>query len=223
MLKIRYTAGAKRPGDNMLPGRFFAFFALPIKEKITMSNLNLNYYYGNEAEQYSFYRIPKALSTDPNYKGLSLEAKFLYGLLLDRMSLSVQSGWMDGDGRVYIYYKLEEVMEQIDCGKDKALRLLRELDEIGLIERRRQGLGRPARIYVKNFVLPERSGQTPEERSGAPSKPPARSHAQTEPLTFPSGGRSSAWSAKKQKSRLRKIRPPEFGKPEVRTSIFQKP
>ena len=72
------------------------------------SNLNLDYYYGNEAEQYSFYRIPKALLTDPRYKSVSIEAKVLYGLVLDRMGLSVKNGWMDSDKRVYIYFTQED-------------------------------------------------------------------------------------------------------------------
>ena len=65
--------------------------------------LNLNYYYGNEADQYSFYRIPKILLTDRRYKGVSLEAKVLYGLLLDRMGLSARNGWLDDNGRVFLY------------------------------------------------------------------------------------------------------------------------
>ena len=125
------------------------------------SNLNLDYYYGNEAEQYSFYRIPKALLTDPRYKGVSIEAKVLYGLLLDRMGLSVKNGWMDSDRRVYIYFTQEDAMALMNCGKDKATKLFRELDKdgIGLIERKKQGQGRPTRIYVKNFILPPEPGQ----------------------------------------------------------------
>ena len=64
------------------------------------SNLNLDYYYGAEAEQFSFYRIPKALFTEPCYRGVSMEAKVLYGLLLDRMGLSTRNGWMDSERRV---------------------------------------------------------------------------------------------------------------------------
>ncbi|MCI9515061.1 MAG: replication initiator A domain-containing protein, partial [Oscillospiraceae bacterium] len=64
--------------------------------------LDLSYFYGSEAEQYSFYRIPKVLLTDQRYRGVSMEAKVLYGLMLDRMGLSVRSGWMDSEGRVYI-------------------------------------------------------------------------------------------------------------------------
>lgn len=137
-----------------------------------MANLHLNYYYGNEAEQYSFFRIPKVLSTDHRYSGLSLEAKFLYGLLLDRMGLSAQKGWMDREGRVYIYFRLEEIKEQIGCGHNKAVKLLSELEEIGLIERQRMGMGRPARIYVKNFNLPQEPGDRPRKsRRNAPARP----------------------------------------------------
>ena len=135
------------------------------------SNLNLDYYYGNEAEQYSFYRIPKALLTDPRYKGISIEAKVLYGLLLDRMGLSVKNGWMDNDRRVYIYFTQEDAMSLMNCGKDKATKLFRELDKdgIGLIERKKQGQGRPTRIYVKNFILPPDPGQPQQPE---PTPPP---------------------------------------------------
>ena len=135
------------------------------------SNLNLDYYYGNEAEQYSFYRIPKALLTDPRYKSVSIEAKVLYGLLLDRMGLSVKNGWMDSDKRVYIYFTQEDAMDLMSCGKDKATKLFRELDKdgIGLIERKKQGQGRPTRIYVKNFILPPDPGQPQQPE---PTPPP---------------------------------------------------
>ena len=137
------------------------------------SNLNLDYYYGTEAEQYSFYRIPKTLLTDPRYKGVSIEAKVLYGLLLDRMSLSVRNGWMDKERRVYIYFTQEDAMALMSCGKDKATRLFRELDQngIGLIERKKQGQGRPARIYVKNFTPPRSPGEAPAEPPFQPEPP----------------------------------------------------
>ncbi len=89
--------------------------------------LNLNYYYGNEADQHSFYRIPKILLTDRRYKGVSLEARVLYGLLLDRMGLSARNGWLDDNGRVFLYFIQEEVIAMLDCGKDKATKLFREL------------------------------------------------------------------------------------------------
>ena len=135
--------------------------------------LNLDYYYGTEGEQYSFYRIPKTLFTDPCYKDVSMEAKVLYGLLLDRMSLSVRNGWMDKLRRIYIYFTQEDAMALMCCGKDKITRLFRELDQsgIGLIERKKQGQGRPTRIYVKNFTPSTESDQTPADPE--PAQPPA--------------------------------------------------
>ena len=112
-----------------------------------------NYFYGPQAEQFAFYRIPKALFTDPAYRGISTDAKVLYGLLLDRMSLSARNDWLDEQGRVYIVFTVEEIMENLACGNKKAVGLLRELEtEADLIERRRQGLGKPNLIYVKNFI-----------------------------------------------------------------------
>lgn len=133
--------------------------------------LNLDYYYGSEAEQYSFYRIPKLLFTDRRYQPVSVEAKVLYGLLLDRMALSARNGWLDSAGRVFIYFTLEDAMEQLGCGHGKAVRLFAELDSekgIGLIERKKQGQGKPTKIYVKNFVLPP-DGQTSDSGKSNPS------------------------------------------------------
>ena len=112
-----------------------------------------DYFYGPQAEQFAFYRIPKALFTDPAFRSISTDAKVLYGLLLDRMSLSARNGWLDEQGRVYIVFTVEEIMESLACGNKKAVGLLRELEVgAGLIERRRQGLGKPNLIYVKNFI-----------------------------------------------------------------------
>ncbi|MCR4718979.1 MAG: replication initiator protein A [Firmicutes bacterium] len=116
--------------------------------------MNFNYYYKNEAEQFSFYRIPKQLFTDKRFCELSAEAKILYGLLLDRMSLSIRNGWIDDENRVYIYFKVSEAMEYMNICKEKAVRLFAELDSekgCGLIFRKRQGLGKPSYIYVMNF------------------------------------------------------------------------
>ena len=112
-----------------------------------------DYFYGPQAEQFAFYRIPKALFTDPAFRSISTGAKVLYGLLLDRMSLSARNDWLDEQGRVYIVFTVEEIMESLACGNKKAVGLLRELEVgAGLIERRRQGLGKPNLIYVKNFI-----------------------------------------------------------------------
>ena len=112
-----------------------------------------NYFTGGQADLFSFYRLPKILFADPRFRGISAEAKILYGLLLGRMSLSVKNGWLDSTGRGYIIFTGEAIMDSPACGNKKAVGLLRELEEkAGLIERRRQGLGRPNLIYVKNFA-----------------------------------------------------------------------
>ena len=114
-----------------------------------------DYFYGGESELFSYYRIPKLLITGDQFKNLSTDANLLYGLLLDRMSLSAKNGWYDSSGRVYIYYPLDAVEADLCCGHGKAVRLMAELDSgtgIGLIERVRQGLCKPSIIYVKQFT-----------------------------------------------------------------------
>ncbi len=147
-------------------------------------NLDLDYYYGTEEDRFNFYRVPKTLLTDPRYKSVSIEAKVLYGLLLDRMGLSVKNGWMDKEHRVYIYFTQEDAMELMGCGKDKTTRLFRELDQngIGLIERKKQGQGRPARIYVKNLTPPADASQPQPEQVPSCNPQTVEDQQQPEPL-----------------------------------------
>ena len=112
----------------------------------------LDYFYGGQADLFSFYRLPKVLFTDPKFRGISAESKILYGLLLDRMSLSIKSGWLDKQGRVYIIFTADEIMEALCCADNKATKLMKELEGCELIERKRRGLGKPSLIYVKNFI-----------------------------------------------------------------------
>ena len=117
-----------------------------------------DYFYGAESEQFSFYRIPKVLFTEERFKSVSAEAKVLYSFLLDRMSLSAKNGWQDKENRVYIIFTIEDIMEAMGCADQKAGKLLHELEsKCRLIERKRQGLGKPNLIYVKNFVTPSES------------------------------------------------------------------
>ena len=139
-----------------------------------MQKLQFDYYYGMEAEQYSFYRVPKVMFTAECFKPLSCEAKILYGLMLDRMGLSIKNKWFDEKNRVYIIFTVEEVMELLGCSRQKAIKTIAELDKekgIGLIEKKRLGLGRPNMIYVKNFLIEECQvqvdGRTEQEDTNA--------------------------------------------------------
>lgn len=124
--------------------------------EVESMGVKFNYYYGKEAETFSFFRIPKLLFTDETFRNLSSDAKVLYGILLDRMSLSMKNGWIDEENKVYIIFTIEEIAQIMCCATQKATKILQELDYtkgIGLIEKKRLGLGKPNILYVKNFIV----------------------------------------------------------------------
>ena len=168
------------------------------------TQVNFSYFYGEESEQFSYFRIPRLLVRSKKFKTLSTEAKLLYGLMLDRMGLSAKHGWYDELGRVYIYYTLDEIQTDLMCGHNKAVRLLAELDTgkdgFGLIERVKQGQGRPAKIYVKKFTTTD----VPEAPLSAPIS------------DFPD---SEIQTSQKQTSRLPLLGSQDFPKREA--SYFQ--
>ena len=128
------------------------------------NTVEFDYYYGIEAEQFSFYRVPRLLIKDERFKGLSSDAKLLYGLMLDRMALSMKNGWLDDENRAYIIYAVENIMEDLGCSKPTCIKIMRELDTdkgIGLIEKKRRGLGKPDIIYVKNFATLKEAEKEP--------------------------------------------------------------
>lgn len=149
------------------------------------------FFYGGEAEQYSFYRIPRTLIVGERFKGVSTDAKLLYGLMLDRMGLSFKNGWLDESGRVYIYYSLEDIQTSMNCAHQKACRLLAELDTgkgIGLIERKKQGQGKPAKIFVKRFYTKEER-PVPAEKPSPPVTPiPDFSNPEVQTAEFQKSG-----------------------------------
>ena len=131
----------------------------------------LDYFYGQAGKLFSFYRIPKALFQEQRFQNLSTDAKTLYGILLDRMSLSVKNEWFDKQGRVFIIFTIEDVKRALCCADNKATKLLRELENFGLIERKRRGLGKPSLVYVKNFssdLSNERVQNRENHESGSP-------------------------------------------------------
>ena len=133
--------------------------------------MTLDYFYGQAGKLFSFYRIPKALFQEQRFQDLSTDAKTLYGILLDRMSLSVKNEWFDKQGRVFIIFTIEDVKRALCCADNKATKLLRELENFGLIERKRRGLGKPSLVYVKNFssdLSNERVQNRENHESGSP-------------------------------------------------------
>lgn len=160
-----------------------------------------DYHYGMEAEQYAFYRIPKILMGDPHFAMVSMEAKLLYGMMLDRLDLSAKNGWRDVDGRVFIYFTLEDICEKLGCGKDKAMKLLKELEnDAGLIERKKQGQGKPTKIYVKNLT---RVIQNAENQKAAVRK-----------IRSLECGEAEVQTAENQESAILENRIQDFGKAE---------
>ncbi len=160
-----------------------------------------DYYYGMESEQFSFYRIPRQLIKDERFKCLSNDAKLLYGLMLDRMSMSMRNGWLDEENRVYIVYSIENIIDDLGCKKDKAVKILAELDSvkgIGLIEKIRRGQGKPAIIYVKNFI------SIIEE--------PNKNETLTTTMDISDFGKTEFKTSEKSTSRSRKNRILEVGK-----------
>ena len=114
--------------------------------------MEFDFYYGLQSQTFSFYRIPKLLFTDSRFSSMSTEAKTLYGILLDRMDLSMKNGWLDKQNRVYLFFTVQEIQDSLGCGKNKAIQLMQELEKEGLIERKRQGMGKPSFVYVKNIL-----------------------------------------------------------------------
>ena len=157
-----------------------------------------DYFCGDEEVRFAHFRIPRQLITHPQFKPLSADAKLLYGMLLNRMSLSAKNGWQDDAGRVYIYFTVKEVCEAVSCGRNKAIRLLAELDTskgIGLIKRVKQGQGKPDRIFVKRITV--------QEDTEAPDQTPA---------PIPSADFSAVQRSENPTSSRRENRPLEVSK-----------
>ena len=111
------------------------------------------YYEKDQADQYSFIRIPKAMMTEDVFDPLSVEAKILYGLLLDKMGAAVKNQWLDEENKAYVIYQITDIMEDMNISKKKAIASLKELEEVGLVEKKLKGLGQPSLLYVKKFRI----------------------------------------------------------------------
>ncbi|QRG86449.1 replication initiator protein A [Bulleidia sp. zg-1006] len=118
--------------------------------------MEFDYFYNRDGDSFSYYMLPKIIVTDERFKNLSSDAKILYSCLLERTSLSFRNKWLDEENRVYIIFTVEEIMEILGRSNKTAVKILNELDStsggIGLIERKKRGLGKPNIIYVKDFM-----------------------------------------------------------------------
>lgn len=173
--------------------------------------IQFDYYYGIEAEQFSFYRVPRLLIKDERFKGLSSDAKLLYGLMLDRMSLSMKNGWLDDENRAYIIYTVDAIMEDLGCAKATCVKIMKELDTengIGLIEKKRRGLGKPDIIYVKNF-----SSITDGQREEIPDT--ADKITEVQKLNFK---KSNNYTSRSSETELQEVQNLEHQKSKMQTS-----
>ena len=168
-----------------------------------------DYYYGNEAEQFSFLRVPKFLFTHETFVSMSCDAKILYSLMLDRMSLSVKNSWLDEENRVYIIFTQEEARQCMNFGNDKCVKIFKELEEIGLISRKNRGMGRPALIYVKNFVHESAEVSDKESDEIKTSENPKSRHRENRSHEI---GKTEVMKSGKPKSRVTKNGTNEIGK-----------
>ena len=130
------------------------------------------------AGEFTFYRVPKALIDDPQYRGVSTDAKLLYALLLDRLSLSLRSGWQDEQGQTYLYYSVTAIQESLNCCKEKACKLMRELENACLIERKGQGRGKPDRIYPLRFMVAENHLDRSDNQTACNTDQPEKQNAE---------------------------------------------
>ena len=172
--------------------------------------LQLDYYYGIEAEQFSFYRVPRLLIKDERFKKLSSDAKLLYGLMLDRMSLSIKNEWFDEDNRAYIIYTIDSIMEDLGCGKEKAVKVLAELDSvkgIGLVEKVRRGLGKPDIIYVKNFASLAENVDEKSLKTLIKSQKSENQTSRSRKIELQEVGKTDLWKSGNRTSRSRRIEP----------------
>ena len=182
--------------------------------------MKFNYYYGSEADQFSFIRIPKIMLIDKVFQTLSMAAKVLYGVLLDRMSLSMKNGWLDEENRVYIIYQIGEIQEDLGFTKKKAMDLLAELEEFGLLEKKRRGHGLPNILYVKSFMA-EKETRGSETGTSEAEQEEDRSpeNSTSEPETFDSFDFRSAENGTQEVPKSALLEVPESAPLRSKTNI----
>ena len=143
--------------------------------------MEFDYFYNRGTEQFAFYQVPKILITDDRFAEISTDSKLLYSLMLDRSALSAKNGWLDEEGRVYIFYTLEQIMADMHCANQKATKMMKELEtKVGLIRRQKLGQGKPAKIYVKDFATGLHGDVDPMSRNMIHEKHDSETHENRE-------------------------------------------
>ena len=139
-----------------------------------------------------FFRVPKQLFESPFYKKMSADSKLLYAILKDRFDLSVKNNWIDEEGNIYFIFTVEEIGEMLGCGKDKVIKLKKELKKYDLLEEVRQGLNKPNLIYLGSL----------------------KAEKVSKPLKIAEVGKTDFQNSENQSSRNLKNRSQEVGKSE---------
>ena len=108
----------------------------------------IKYFKKKEQYQERFYQLPKVFFTNEIYKKLSLEAKVAYSILRDRLELSLQNDWVDSEENIYFIYTNENLMEILNLGKNKVVKIKKELESVNLLRQKRLGLNKPNMLYL---------------------------------------------------------------------------
>lgn len=166
------------------------------------------YYYGKQADQYNFIKVPKLLVHDDAFTELSVDAKMLYGLLLDRMNLSMKNGWLDEQNRVYIIYQIKDIMSDMNMARATAVKYLQELVDFGLVEKKKRGLGLPNILYVKSFLV-EKETPIPDKTMGNLSEKSGENMAET-PINIQKFKNYTSRSSKNEIQEVQKLNFKEF-------------
>ena len=116
----------------------------------------IDYYKINETLSNKYYQIPQELFENLLYKeNLNSDSKILYAFLLDRLSLSQKHHWVDEEYRIYLIFTREEVQEKLNLSDKTVTKAFKQLSNVGLVEEKRQGLGKPNLIYVGKIQYEE--------------------------------------------------------------------
>ena len=154
--------------------------------------LRFDYYYGVEGDQFAFLMVPRFLIQDDRFRDLSFEAIILYSLMLERMGLSRKNGWLDDQNRPFVFYSVESAMTDIRRSKPKSINVMKELQGIGLIERKKPGQGKPSLVYVKKFATENDRPESNQNPTGKQDElPEVKNVYFKKEKTFTSGSKES--------------------------------